>query len=450
MASEPTESPAAQRTVPLRRRLLYSLLFAALTYGVAEAVVSWLYTRGYVEPGAVWLLEDRGEGQTIRYDPVRGYWLSAAHPARMACVLTDGTVGSVGLARGNNAGFPDRDDFTAGRTPETWRRYAVFGLSYTAALFLPQSWPDAVEDLTRARSPDRRLELYNLSVDGGSIANWWSVIRGYLEAESIALDGVIFAHNVGGGYGGFVVWDDRVFRQSEEWPVLAQGRIPNLLPVPKTAQAARRYLVPQIRWLILPPQRLDRVLRGEERVPFRRPFKLFFAHRLGGVLRHLWQEGSLPLLPDASRPGPGAEWATAPGRPHPVVLDPPPAWPPARTLIQRPRRGEGSRAPQCGAACQTLVRRIDAWLRRRDLPALVVYLPGPLAGEEVPAAQARWLAGQWGARFVDGGQAFAGLEQPAVDRHYIPYEGHWNQRGSHRFAALMAEVIQAWSAEARP
>lgn len=164
--------------------LINALVLVAL-YVAAEGVYSLI---AYFTPsGSVWIAEDAG--RTVRFDPVMGHTLSPS-PARYARI-TRGVMQYIGTLQGNAQGFPDRDDFTVERPGPGYRRYAVFGDSFTAGQFLSRNWPDRAEDMFLARG--RRIQLLNFSGDGWGPGNWASIIRGLLRQTPYALDGLIFA-----------------------------------------------------------------------------------------------------------------------------------------------------------------------------------------------------------------------------------------------------------------
>jgi hypothetical protein len=80
------------------------------------------------------------------------------------------------------------------------------------------------------------------------------------------------------------------------------------------------------------------------------------------------------------------------------------------------------------------------------LKALVVHIPprAVLLGEEgdVQRDAGILFARKLGATFVDGAEAFAGLDAEEVRRCFLPYDGHWNQEGSDRFAGFMRAQIR--------
>ncbi len=98
----------------------------------------------------------------MQFDPIRGYRLTTT-PSRFARVV-NGEIDYIGVLKGNQQGFPDRDDFSIQRPASINKRYLVFGDSFTAAQYIKTNWPDRLED----RYPG--FQMLNLSTDGGSQA----------------------------------------------------------------------------------------------------------------------------------------------------------------------------------------------------------------------------------------------------------------------------------------
>ena len=117
-------------------------------------------------------------------------------------------------------------------------RLAVFGDSFTAGQFLKINWPDLAEDLTRPTS--QPLELLNFSVDGGGLANWWSVLTRMVQPQKYQLDGVVFAVFYGDLRRGFSITE----YQGYTHPMFA--RVPSWNPqaFPLTPEQAQRYYEP--------------------------------------------------------------------------------------------------------------------------------------------------------------------------------------------------------------
>src|SRR3972149_4582880 len=150
-----------------RYQMALSLITVVIAYVACEATTSALYFAGVLGPPRVLYLYENLQ-ETMHFDSIRGYRLERT-PSRTARI-TNGIIEYIGQLQGNNMGFPDREDFTAKRLNLKGRRFAVFGDSFT----------------------ERPLELLNFSIDGGGLANWWSVLTRIVKAEGYEIDGVVF------------------------------------------------------------------------------------------------------------------------------------------------------------------------------------------------------------------------------------------------------------------
>ena len=203
-----------RRPVTRKKKLLFASITLLLGYSFAELVLTSLYMQGTLLPipKSTVVLEQAEQGASRRYDPVRGCLL-AQYPSRIAIVASNGLIETEGIVKGNNRGFPDRDDFQLERGKTKTRRYAVFGDSMTSAQFLKRNWPDMAEDLTSGEQVS--LELYNFSVFGAGLDNWRSILVEHVEAEGYELDGVIFAVCCDDLHRGSTFWDDSLVQMDE-------------------------------------------------------------------------------------------------------------------------------------------------------------------------------------------------------------------------------------------
>jgi hypothetical protein len=367
-----------------------------LTAALVELVATLLYCRGVLDPESLWLHARTDPRGHLRYDPVRGSWLSD-RPARFAIVTTAGDVETTSVYRGNRQGFPDRDDFQPRRRDAATRRFAVLGDSFTAAQYLPASWPDRAEDL--AREAGRPVELLNLSLDGGGVGNWASVLVRFVQPEGYELDGVVFAVWGEDLKRRFGWWDDAPRRPGAEPEPVLFGRPLRwgLGDVPATREAALRGPHEEsARRFAVTEAQLDAALRGAWKPPFERSSAPYLWSRVHGLLR--------------------------------ARLDPP---------------DFSARRGMFHAGQQYLIRKIRQSVEAMGLPALVVRVPSrreDRSWEGEAEAFARIL----GAAFVDGGEALAGLGARERDAAWMRVDGHWSQEGSDHFAAFMVEVLRTW------
>jgi len=377
----------------LRDRVVFTTLLVVAVFGVAETATTLWSLASSREPDRYWIFEE--PGRTVHFDPVRGVRLTPV--ASRWAGIAHGQVQYVRVLRGNAQGFHDRDDFSPGRRSAGTRRIAVFGDSFTAALFLERSWPDRVEDLLRGRGRD--VELLNFSMDGAGLANWWSVLTRLVDAEPYELDGVVFAVFPPDLRRRFTMTD----AQGGGKPTF--GRVPSWDPstYPRSLEEARPYLASFPNSYVVSSAEFDGILRGERRPS--RPLRPELTRRLWLGLRQL---GRLPARDD-----PEADARLDDGR-RPLIED---------------------------------MRRV---LIARGLPVVVVHVPfrDDLELRRAPRSPAatRRFAEMLGARLVDGSQAFAGVPREDIPAYWFQYEGHWNQRGSDRFAEYIAALLADWPA----
>jgi hypothetical protein len=83
-------------------------------------------------------------------------------------------------------------------------------------------------------------------------------------------------------------------------------------------------------------------------------------------------------------------------------------------------------------------------LAKRHTPVTVIHIPGrdELLAHRDESAPVRKFAELLGARFVDGSDPFRSLSESEIRACYFPYDGHWNQTGSDRFANYVAEHLK--------
>ena len=373
-------------------KVLVPLAIAFAAYVVFEAVVTALYLQDVLEPpSSVWLFED--SGRTVRFDPVLGYRLTPV-PSRIARI-TMGTVEYVGALKGNNQGFPDRDDFFPQRGSDTGARFAVFGDSYTAAPFLEENWPDRVEDLTRGMQGPPRL--LNFGIDGGGLANWWSVFTGLVEKEGYEIDGVIFAVIPGNLWRGFTVAD----HENQTRPMF--GRVPTWDPstFPRTLAEAREYLQPETQNArIVSTEEFDRGIELEWRPRSDKPLRPYFASKVYQALRRGLSREPKPPAP--------------------------------------PRAFDSFDVYQ-----ERMIEDMARAIREKGIPVIVIHVPSReelLSGKRdaLPPVDTRFFAQLLGAGFIDGREAFAGSSADEIRSMWFPYDAHWAQKGSDRFAEFVA------------
>lgn len=381
-----------------RRAFSASLVLSLALAGALELGVSlWRWKRGRT-PASCWLF-DRSD-RTFRFDPARGYALTQT-PSRFARITLD-QVEYAGAYRGNNQGFQDLDDFGPARERPGARRIAVFGDSFSTGAFLEMNWPDRAERLARERGQD--LQLLNFSVDGGGLGNWHSIVRNVVEAQDYQLDGVLFA----------VFYDDlwRTFSFAEhrgfETHMFTRADSWDPRTYPRTDAEARARLR-SMGAPIVDAATFDRAL-ARRLCPWEDTSPRSYEWVLSTMLTTL---------------------ARAPAH----------AW-------LAPRGNDAHALPPEDPQRLALRRDLARWVRERGLRVWVLFVPtrghllDPERYEPDPLRDdQRAFARELGAEYLDGREAFRGLSRRERAQSFFPYDAHWNQRGSDRFASYMAGLL---------
>lgn len=386
------------------RRFLYPVFSVMTSYFIFESTVSFLYVYDYIEPPrSYWVFEY--SDNSIQFDPIRGFRLPQ-EPYRYAR-KTYGNVEYVGLLRGNNEGFSDRNDFTIEKKTIDTKRFVVLGDSFTAGQYIKINWPDKVEDLTQDNGS---IQLLNFSVDGGGIANWWSILVHIIDKENYEIDGIIFAVT-GGEYDH--PWNNlrRTFTISDQQNtnVLLSGRLPFWDPerYPKSFDEARPYLHPYPATYVLSTEQFNDFVQGEYSPLTGRTIRPYFVMK---SLMELKRILSLPSQPEQPQ--------------NPVRR---------KELIE--------------PATMPLIEDIAQYISDHNMRSLVIHVPDRdrlLDDDFTIPASTTYFAEIISADIANGSIAFQQLNHTELQNGWFPYDGHWNQRGSDRFAEYIAEFLQHW------
>lgn len=386
-----------------RKMLVFSFFILLLFYVLIEISFSILYINGFIYPASAFLFED--SGRTIHFDPIRGFTLTPI-PSRFARI-TYGNLEYIGTFQGNSSGFPDRDDFFPERDYPEQMRFAVFGDSFTSAQFIEKNWPDLVEDLSH-ESDKSPIQLLNFSVDGGGLANWWNILFHIVKEEHFQIDGlifVVFGHDLQRGFS---------IAEHRGYPKPMFGRLSSWNPAewPKTLEEAHSILTP-LEGDIVSPEQFQQALEDRQ-LP--RAWRPYFSMKILNRIQLLFTQIQSFLQEDSS------------------------------TNQVADESQEPSVEKLFSLEQIKMIREIRDFARSSSLPIIVVRVPKKqeLFEQLPPREDILAFATQLEAAFVDGLDAFAGLTKAERETQYFPYDGHWNQIGSDRFAHFMFENLQLY------
>jgi hypothetical protein len=389
-----------QRRLSLRKKIAFSVIFSLALYGIAEAVLTATMpiAIGDIGGDTFWLVE---RGGCFKFDPIRGYAVSRK-PLRFTRV-TKSEIEYVGRFQGNAQGFQGDKDFTLKKPPGVQWRSMVFGDSFSSAAFLKTPWPKrALEKL-----PD--WELYNFSIDGAGLANWWSVLTRLVLTDGYEFDQVIFAsipndlnrpfvigtQNEGAIVLGYVGWNPDCFPRDYEEAAKRLNR-------PTFYSASRIELESSIRE--------RRRCWGTNPHHQTRPW---IASHVSQIFNDLIKHDPEEVFEELALTGS----------------------PPASTSLPQVKATRLFSREQMAMICDMRNR-----LAARHIPVVVIHIPGrdELLKHRDDSEIVRAFASLLGANFVDGSGSFRSLNADEVRAHYLPYDGHWNQAGSDRFADSVA------------
>ena len=371
----------------LRRKILLALVATVLTYGICEAVATTLYVHGWIGSRGIFVHERTDPQGNVRRDRSVGYLLSST-PSRIAVVAPHGGVVSEGIMKGNNYVFSDHHDFTLRRESDEELRFAVLGDSFTAEVMLKTSWPDRVEELLDGRP--KTLRLFNMSMDGGGLGNWWSILHRWIGVRDMELDGIILAVACDDLDRHFFWWDDMLpMSPDSPRPSMHGEYVSTWDPDADPFQHSNELTSFDPMWQVVTPDEFDGILNGTwtPTLP-ERPFRLYLGAQLLGLLRHLSTSGE----PEYSHP---------------------------------------QDDPSEGKMRERLIADIREFAASRGLRVLVLHVTGYEEQRDEASSFAETLGADF--MYLDYGG----------DK--IPYEGHWRQSGSDGYAENIAPKLYEWA-----
>lgn len=399
---------------------LLLLASSLLAYAVAELLFSYLYVHGQINPPSRdgWYFEELGN--TVQFDPVIGYRLTTTPSRHLR--ISNGETEYSGIFVGNNAGFPDRDDFQPARVDNRTLRVAVIGDSFSSGQFLATNWPERVKELAQQQPNQSPLQLLNFSVYSGGLANWYNIVTRIIAAQDYQLDALVFPVFANDLFRPFMLFEARDQQKllignagwdPTQWPATREQAMPFLHP-------SDGYILSRQEW-----QQFEQGWHPE--LP--RSWQPYLSQTLQYLGLYCWQQADNWLR------NPQEQWA---------------AWHASRNMTSHPEV-----VPEPDASLQRgrftdqhllLIRAIRDYARSRQLPVLVIRIPDhheatqdwPIAGNVLEFAELL------DARVIDGAAAFNALSPAEKRSHYFPVDGHWNQQGSDRFATFIYPQLQAF------
>ncbi|OPZ99674.1 MAG: hypothetical protein BWY70_00905 [Bacteroidetes bacterium ADurb.Bin408] len=373
------------------------LLSVFIAYFLVEVVYSWLYVKKIIKPvETLWFHEVTDPGGNFKYDTVAGYRISQT-PARYGAVLSDGTLESIGVLKGNNLGFPDKRDFEPQKNNPQLKRIAVFGDSYTASQFTDRSWPDIAEDKINGLAYDS-VVFMNFSVDGGGLANWHSIIRNIILGEGYQIDAVIFAV-MGDDLDRKFMWKND-YRQNASDKKLAFNYLGNWQQKKAAGFEDVSEVMYMQNYLILDSVQIDAIEKGTWSYDRQRELKPYLYEALKKALRQI----NFPKIFRNKQHGS-----------TPSVFEPEQA---------------------------ALIKDLSDAISEMQVPVLTLSL---YTNEN----RCQAFAAMMHAAYLSDAGFRQSLETIEEDKIYIKNDGHWKQEGAALYAEYIYKDIYKWMAEKR-
>jgi hypothetical protein len=390
-----------------KRRILFAAVPIVFIYVLAEIVITSLFL--FSEPVGSMQINEEIRSPLYQYDPVIGSRLSPKK-FRTAILRPNGAVESTATIQGNNLGFPDASDFLPKKPAGVARRYAVFGGSYIAGLYMSRRFPDRLEEL-EAKS-GQVVEYMNCCAEGSGLTNWWLFITKVLEPQAYELDGIIFTVSDDNLYRGLLAMHDS-YERGWHTVYLNQIRTKTAAEIPQTFNDAKPLLYHVcMADSFCPSQVFDQIQASQGDANYRvprsvltplRPFLFWFIYC------------------------------------HARDYSPPHS----STLFGKPAKGGNF-----DDMATSRIAEIRRFLESRQLPAVVIQLP---PSSERPSKFSEWIpqdtlefANRLGVPFWDGREAYQSMSDADYAASFLENDPHWNQQGSDYFAKACFEHIRQY------
>lgn len=400
------------------------LIMALLVYAIGEVTLNALVWTKNLNPIPPTFNHGFGyfNGPCASYDPIRGFrWNPGEH--RITKIVNDVVIYDQ-FFEINNAGIYASQDYLPAKKDSTTLRYLVFGDSFTAAEFLENPWHEQVNRM--AAEQGAGFELYAFGVNGGGLVNWHRTF--FLELkDQYDYDGIIFAI-----FGNDLERDFFVMHHTD-----TDGLTGYLDTVPGSAAELLSDLGDELQPYapFKPDEVIDReiadVRQKEARSFDFRPgcyvAKAIISLPFIVIQRRQFDQFMRPLLAPVSEIPEYEDFIQDTEHKTPEYED----------LIQDLELKHLQLLDTILEHCQTDQKSIiistlpykDALPYQRNNMELITY------------THAKTLANQYGATYIDASKIYESMTPKAAEADFLPYDIHWNQQGSDRFAELIFNAL---------
>ena len=349
---------------------------------------------------------------SVVYDTLAGYRCTGDRFRFM--VINNGKCEMDHRVRANRQGWFSERDYTYKKTRGKTFRYMVLGDSFSSGTVAPRTWVDVVHERLGRQNRDS-VELYNFSLDGAGIVNWYRIFTMEI-VPKYEFDGIIIAASAEkGGVPDF----DRNFitaatvEGSTYMKVLpwTGGPVPERFSTEDAAPVTA----------IWPNDKLDKIKNGYNksasgiRYTYQSPDLTFLSTFLGAA------DGLHKMF----RLFAGMQAYTQPNEKYESLAD---STYRMAYFDQRYKYG-------------FMFKEIIAYCKSHDKAVVLAGIPDVANAVDMVHGQKiiyrhefAFLAAQYGLTYFDGFRIFENASEADIKAHFHEFDEHWNQDGINLFA----------------
>lgn len=332
--------------------------------------------------------------RSTQFDPIRGYsWLGDSirgFKTSMGEVVYDNQFYP------NNKGWIMDQDYTYKKKDSTKKRWMILGDSFVAGIMLETNFPNRAQQILNDSLGEGEVEIYSFGVDGGGIMNWYNVFFKEI-IPNYDFDGIIVAPYADNLYRDFIVMvidtNGLIGRMdSVDWSKNDSINVDDF-------KALKPYSC------VYSDLEIDRFLN--------QPFKVFdwpLTKQIKRLVKNFGRKDkskSLGLI---------------------------------KTIEELNQK--------MGAKKFTQLDSIISWCQSNQKELILASIPstwelkGELLGMKSPHRnEMNILAKEYQLDYFDGYTVFNKLNEKEVDAHWLNYDGHWNQKGSDKYAKQFTDYL---------
>ncbi|MBF0312118.1 MAG: hypothetical protein HQK52_01810 [Oligoflexia bacterium] len=341
------------------------------------------------------------------FDPSLGYKISST-PLRFA-KITKGVVEYSVVRKGNNLGLHAVRDYYPQKDSKEIKRFIVFGDSFSAGEYLEKTWVDRFEEM--AKKEGKNIELLNFSIMGGGLGNWWRALDGILRSEHYDVDGVIFAITT------------TVINRKFFWHENTEGEIsdifgyvpswdPKFFPGHKNSLQQSYYYRYLDEIYKVSNSQFEEVMAKKQNTIRYKTYARYYLARFIVAVKKFWPTTYLAYQKAGSWLELVRQWRVLGTQ---GVLD---------------------------LGRENLIDDINVYVQEKKMPCFVIHIPTreDLKTGEVYEETKR-LSTILNATLIDGSLAFQDIPVSQAKDYFLPYDNHWNQKGSDLFAGFIFKKL---------